>query len=150
MSAHCYGSVFHIPETRDKLRQCRFARTRRADESRHTVLRNEKADAVENFFIVVIAERNVLDLDAVIAEADALSAVFLFLGFEDFIDLRNGRADKSQSIDKVKCRNYRRRHTEREDDNRDESLNRERTANIKQPSERKYRQHLRREKGICH
>lgn len=150
VSAHRYLSVLHVPESRNQLGKSGFPGARRTDKRRHTVLRNRKGDIVQDLFVIVVAERDAADFNAVICKFNALRAVLLFLGFQYFIDLGNGCADQRKRIHEVERRHDRRRHPERENDNGHKCFGCECAVRVEQPAEGKYCEHLRREEGVSH
>ena len=150
MAAHRDGAAFHIPEACDQLRQRRFAAARRADQRSHAVLRDGEADAVQDLLVVVIAERDVLNLNVVRLEGDGRVAVFLLLCVQELVHLIDRCTDLRERVDKVERCDDRRGHAERQDDGREERLDRECPVRVEQPAEREHRQHLGREEGIGH
>lgn len=62
----------------------------------HLAGRNGQADVVQNFFIVVVAEGDVLHGDVMVGEGDRRFTVCLLLAFQNLVDLADGGADLCQ------------------------------------------------------
>ena len=105
---------------------------------------------MQNFFIVVVVEGDMVQHDIVARKGDGGRAVLLLLGVQNLIHLAHGGAHLCQCIHKVEGRHDGGCHAQCQNDDREEGFGRQAAVEIQQPAHGQDGEHLCREEAVGH